>query len=445
MAAALEPSPLLPPRASSRPPSHSPPSSPHRRNYRRSSFNNSRITATNNKTNTNNNNHNHNHPSSSFYQQKKYLSDGDLSTLITHSTCANTAATAMTTATFGETNYYNYNAGSVIADGAAAAAVLSTSLSIDDDDSGDDDDIDPFDDGEDCGILTASRLLAVVEAEQRRKKSWESSNNSCSQCDDVSGVEEDDDSRSSSKMFNQSETDSRGDERRGLQQQQQQDSAAATDEFIFPQFASITDTLENFDDDDEGKDLDDLDPHKPLLPKGIPLEVLVINDIDENDVGNDDALKEKENEAGDADDFLPTEKQRHVSQSGADPTTVHVEASTAAVAARLTKAKARIRMYENLVSMYRKKIKSSDELTDSLNDYLRQTQGYADDLLNQRSELVETIEEMERDDEKRNDQETLCLVITSCSLVVYFLGGSHQFLVAAVMLQLVVGFVNTFI
>lgn len=110
--------------------------------------------------------------------------------------------------------------------------------------------------------------------------------------------------------------------------------------------------------------------------------------------------------------------------------------------AALNKTEQKLHMYENLLASYREKIKSSEDLTDTLHEYLRQTQGYAEDLLSQRQELVESIEEMEREDNQRSDLETLCLAVTFCSLVVYLSGGSHEFLVAAVMLHVVVSVIN---
>lgn len=105
----------------------------------------------------------------------------------------------------------------------------------------------------------------------------------------------------------------------------------------------------------------------------------------------------------------------------------------------------RLKKYETLLFSYRHKLKSSENLNSSLHQYLRQTQGYAENLMSEREELFDVIQEMEKQDSQRIDQELLLKFIMCSSLVVYLFGGSHQFLVGAVMLQLVVTGLNIFL
>jgi len=105
----------------------------------------------------------------------------------------------------------------------------------------------------------------------------------------------------------------------------------------------------------------------------------------------------------------------------------------------------RLKKYETLLVSYRHKLKSSENLNSALHQYLRQTQGYAENLLSEREELCHVIEEMENEDSQRIDQELLLKFIMCSSLFVYLFGGSHQFLVGAVMLQLIVTGLNMFL
>lgn len=102
----------------------------------------------------------------------------------------------------------------------------------------------------------------------------------------------------------------------------------------------------------------------------------------------------------------------------------------------------RLRQFETVISSYKNRLKSSEHLNNSLHKYLRQTQGYAENLLSERQELIDIINEMEKEDTKRVDQELLLKFIMCSSLFLYLFGGSHQFLVATVVLQLVVTAVN---
>lgn len=102
----------------------------------------------------------------------------------------------------------------------------------------------------------------------------------------------------------------------------------------------------------------------------------------------------------------------------------------------------RLKKLETLISSYKDKIASSENLNSSLHKYLGQTQSYAENLLSERQELIDIILEMEREDNRRVDQDLLLKFIMCSSLFLYLLGGSHKFLVATVVLQLVVTIVN---
>jgi len=102
----------------------------------------------------------------------------------------------------------------------------------------------------------------------------------------------------------------------------------------------------------------------------------------------------------------------------------------------------RLKKFETLILTYKDKLDSSEHLNSSLHKYLRQTQGYAEDLLSERQELIDIINEMEKEESRRIDQELLLKFMMCSSLALYLLGGSHQFLVGTVVLQLVYTFVN---
>jgi len=102
----------------------------------------------------------------------------------------------------------------------------------------------------------------------------------------------------------------------------------------------------------------------------------------------------------------------------------------------------RLKKFETLTVTYRDKLKSSEHLNSSLCKYLRQTQGYAEELLSERQELLDIINEMEKEETRRIDQDLILKFMMSSSLALYLLGGSNQFLVGTVALQLVYTFVN---
>jgi len=102
----------------------------------------------------------------------------------------------------------------------------------------------------------------------------------------------------------------------------------------------------------------------------------------------------------------------------------------------------RLKKFESLILTYKDKLRSSESLNATLHKYLRQTQSYAENLLSERQELIDIINEMDKEETRRVDQELLLKFMMGSSLAVHLLGGSHQFLVGTVVLQLVYTFVN---
>eukprot|EP00536_Pseudo-nitzschia_multiseries_P002055 jgi/Psemu1/283456/fgenesh1_pg.27_\ len=81
----------------------------------------------------------------------------------------------------------------------------------------------------------------------------------------------------------------------------------------------------------------------------------------------------------------------------------------------------KLRDYEALIVSYKNKLKSSENLNSTLHKYLTQTQGYAENLLSERHELLDIIKDMEHEDNQRIDQELLLKFIMCTSLLLYFL------------------------
>ena len=102
----------------------------------------------------------------------------------------------------------------------------------------------------------------------------------------------------------------------------------------------------------------------------------------------------------------------------------------------------RLKMYETVISSYKHKLKSSENLNHNLEKFLKQTQGYAEDLLSERQELVTVIEGIEKEDNQKVDQELMIKVMLCSGLLFNLFGGSHLFLIGAVVLQLIVSIVN---
>ena len=135
------------------------------------------------------------------------------------------------------------------------------------------------------------------------------------------------------------------------------------------------------------------------LPDGIPSEVMILHDSDETADRDDSPVSSK-----------PDMQQ--------------------------------LEMHTTMLKSYRDKLQASNSENDALQDLLKQTQEYAEELLNERKELLQVIEELENECNERNDQELLLKVIVLFSLGVYACGGSAEFLAAAVVLQLFVTLVN---
>lgn len=102
----------------------------------------------------------------------------------------------------------------------------------------------------------------------------------------------------------------------------------------------------------------------------------------------------------------------------------------------------RLMIAESLAQTYKAKMKSTEELADSLHEYLAKAQQYAEDVLADRNELLGTIHEMEREEATKSDQTTLMKVVMGFSLLCCMCGGSYSFLMCSVGLFLVSDVVN---
>jgi len=162
---------------------------------------------------------------------------------------------------------------------------------------------------------------------------------------------------------------------------------------------------------------DDDDSCQISLSEDIPLEVVIINDDHEESTVD------------------------YNSKNGI-PSTITGHTSATDVEAGQAEIYDRLKMYEHVIDSYRQKLKSSESLNGSLHKYLRQTQEYAENLTSDRRELITAIEDIEKEDNRRVDQELIIKFMTCSSLFFYFLGGSHNFLVGAAVLQLIVTVVN---
>jgi len=105
----------------------------------------------------------------------------------------------------------------------------------------------------------------------------------------------------------------------------------------------------------------------------------------------------------------------------------------------------RLKIAETLVRTYRAKMQSTENLTDSLHDYLRHAQTYAEDVLADREELLREIEHMQEEEQARMDRLMLFKLIMACSLCYYACGGSPAFLIYSVGLYLVADTLNSFV
>lgn len=157
-------------------------------------------------------------------------------------------------------------------------------------------------------------------------------------------------------------------------------------------------------------DTDEDESSQFLFSEDIPLEVVIIND-DYGAVGGGTKIPSSGHDDDDA-SFDQEEMDR------------------------------RLKMYEKVISSYKHKLKSSENLNHNLEKFLKQTQGYAEDLLSERQELATVIEDIEKEDNQRVDQELMMKVMLCSGLLFNLFGGSHLFLIGAVVLQLIVSIVN---
>ena len=104
----------------------------------------------------------------------------------------------------------------------------------------------------------------------------------------------------------------------------------------------------------------------------------------------------------------------------------------------------RLEAADVLVRSYKAKVESTENLVDSLHLYLRRTQSYAERLLQERSNLISVIQEMERMEESKREQGFVLKMLLCCSLFFYFCGGSEYCLIAVVALNLMYEFVSQF-
>lgn len=98
----------------------------------------------------------------------------------------------------------------------------------------------------------------------------------------------------------------------------------------------------------------------------------------------------------------------------------------------------RLQIAETLVMSFKAKMKSTEALTDTLYEYLRQAQIYADDVLADRNKLLKEMEMMQEEVQSQLDQRILLKVIMALSLFYFLCGGSHFLLTCSVCLNLLV-------
>ena len=102
----------------------------------------------------------------------------------------------------------------------------------------------------------------------------------------------------------------------------------------------------------------------------------------------------------------------------------------------------RLQIAETLAQSLKAKMKSTEQMTDCLHDYLRQAQTYAEDVLADRNELLKEVEAMHEEVQKQMDQQVLLKVLMGSSLCYYMCGGTPFFLTCSVGLSLLVDFMN---
>ena len=112
---------------------------------------------------------------------------------------------------------------------------------------------------------------------------------------------------------------------------------------------------------------------------------------------------------------------------------------------QVTDVHQRLLIAETLAQTFKAKMQSADDLTDNLHAYLRQAQTYAEDVLADRDELLQQIQEMQENDQAFLDQYMLLKFIMASSLCYYICGGSPILLTCSVFLNLLVDTLNAFV
>ena len=115
----------------------------------------------------------------------------------------------------------------------------------------------------------------------------------------------------------------------------------------------------------------------------------------------------------------------------------------AADSAKIVDVNARLKFAEILVNSYQDTLKSNECLIESLHRNLLQTQGYAEDLLDESDTLLKTIQDMEQDNAMEDDRNLLLKAAVCFSLFFYLCGGSEYILVASISLFMLQDFINT--
>jgi hypothetical protein len=105
----------------------------------------------------------------------------------------------------------------------------------------------------------------------------------------------------------------------------------------------------------------------------------------------------------------------------------------------------RLLIAETLAQSYKAKMLSTEDLIDNLHEFLRQAQTYAEDVLADRNELLQQIQEMQEEEQTNLDQRMLLKVIMASSLCYYMCGGSPIFLTSSVILNLLADTVNALV
>eukprot|EP00429_Kryptoperidinium_foliaceum_P010630 CAMPEP_0176002516 /NCGR_PEP_ID=MMETSP0120_2-20121206/686_1 /TAXON_ID=160619 /ORGANISM="Kryptoperidinium foliaceum, Strain CCMP 1326" /LENGTH=221 /DNA_ID=CAMNT_0017335105 /DNA_START=133 /DNA_END=798 /DNA_ORIENTATION=- len=103
----------------------------------------------------------------------------------------------------------------------------------------------------------------------------------------------------------------------------------------------------------------------------------------------------------------------------------------------------RLKIAETLARSYKEKAESTEELTDALQEHLRQAQDYAESALADRDELLRHVEAMHEEERNRLNQSLMIKVAMASSLFYYLCGGSSAFLVGSVGLNLLSDAWNT--